>query len=696
MAATPVSPVPNNTAVTQNISVFCRFRPEDDLEREKGGEQCAFFEEDDVTVTLKVLDKNKNTSNQNKELRYQFSYDRVFAPYATQEEIYLNTSAPIIQSFLNGVNGAVIAYGQTGAGKTFTMFGPGFDDPRNIEGPQTHLRGIIPRLMEDLFANLPEGSLINASYVEIYNENLRDLLADSERRKRSSSTTSLGSLSSTSSSSSSSSSMSISSPTQSLPLKMQKLPDGSLRIVGAVQRRINDMFDVRKVMKDGAKARIVGATEQNIESSRSHAVLILTLSRGGMVSQLSLVDLAGSEKFKKTNAQGLRREEAKSINKSLLTLGKVIQALSNDSKKKKGDVTPVYIPYRDSKLTRLLENSLGGNSKTILIINCSPSSYNAEETLSTLRFGDKSKLIKTKFESNVVSNQKDNKELMRLLDAARSELDSYKQKVALLEQQIRQLGAEPIVCSPSIPLPALSSPSSSSSMDIDLLSEPPSPSRAVLPKPSSSSSPPSSLTPLKPSSTSPTRAMFPSALLSLQSSDVFQFICPLSRTVFKDPVIAMDGQTYERSAIIKWFKKYPSKSPLSNKRMPSSILVPNLLLRQQLNVIYPRIKSFYECIVTVLPDELLLKIFSYLTERNDLIRVSYVCKGWWRIAQDDTLWESCKLPPTPSLWYRRGNTLPKEKRGKELYIEKYRNTIPLYRVPQKVSELTLVPAKKAV
>jgi len=186
-------------------------------------------------------------------------------------------------------------------------------------------------------------------------------------------------------------------------------------------------------------------------------------------------------------------------------------------------------------------------------------------------------------------------------------------------------------------------------------------------------------------------------LSSLQSADVFQFMCPLSRTVFRDPVVAMDGQTYERSAIVKWFKKHPLKSPFSNKTMPSSILVPNLLLRQQLNSIFPRIKGFYQCVISVLPDEVVLKVFSYLTDMRDLIRVSYVCKSWWRIAQDDSLWESCILPTARHARFPLSSTSSKMKlprKGKELYIEKYSCAIQTSRILSRSLDLTLVPAKK--
>ncbi|KAJ1722560.1 hypothetical protein LPJ53_003020 [Coemansia erecta] len=266
----------------------------------------------------------------------------------------------VIHNVFNGYNGTVFCYGQTGSGKTFTMMGADIDND--------DLKGIIPRIVEGVFAKINDSPLtteylVKASYMEIYMERIRDLLNPNEAQ---------------------------------LPIHEDKV--NGVYVKGLVEIFVNKIEEVYEVMRLGAKNRVVAFTNMNAESSRSHSIFQITVEQKDTVNgktkigRLFLVDLAGSEKVGKTGATGQTLEEAKKINKSLSALGMVINALT--------DGKSTHIPYRDSKLTRILQESLGGNSRTTLIINCSPSSFNAAETVGTLRFGMRAKSIKNKAKVN--------------------------------------------------------------------------------------------------------------------------------------------------------------------------------------------------------------------------------------------------------------------------------------------------------
>ncbi len=257
-----------------------------------------------------------------------------------------------VDDILNGYNGTVFAYGQTGAGKSYTMMGTSIDDD---EG-----RGVIPRIVEQIFTSILSSPAnieytVRVSYMEIYMERIRDLLAPAN---------------------------------DNLPVHEEK--NRGVYVKGLLEIYVSSVAEVYEVMRRGGNARAVAATNMNQESSRSHSIFVITVTQKNVETgsaksgQLFLVDLAGSEKVGKTGASGQTLEEAKKINKSLSALGMVINALT--------DGKSSHVPYRDSKLTRILQESLGGNSRTTLIINCSPSSYNDAETLSTLRFGSESQV----------------------------------------------------------------------------------------------------------------------------------------------------------------------------------------------------------------------------------------------------------------------------------------------------------------
>jgi len=305
-------------------------------------------------------------------------------------EVYNQAARPIVKNVLEGYNGTIFAYGQTGTGKTFTMEG-------TPQAPE--LRGIIPNSFAHIFGHIAKESenkkfLVRVSYLEIYNEEVRDLL----------------------------------SKNQSVRLEIKERPDVGVFVKDLSTYVVNNADDMERIMMLGNKNRAVGATQMNIHSSRSHAIFTVTVecSEIGIdghnhlhVGKLNLVDLAGSERQTKTGSSGLRLREASKINWSLSTLGNVISALA--------DGKASHVPYRNSKLTRLLQDSLGGNAKTLMCANVGPASYNYDETLNTLRYASRAKNIRNKARINedpkdalLKQFQKEIEELRRQLEEAES------------------------------------------------------------------------------------------------------------------------------------------------------------------------------------------------------------------------------------------------------------------------------------
>ncbi|KAI0508548.1 kinesin-domain-containing protein [Xylaria bambusicola] len=311
-----------------------------------------------------------------------------------QHEIFDYSIKPTVDDILNGYNGTVFAYGQTGAGKSYTMMGTNIEDDVG--------KGITPRIVEQIFTSILSSPptieyTVRVSYMEIYMERIRDLLAPQN---------------------------------DNLPVHEEK--NRGVYVKGLLEIYVSSVEEVFEVMKRGGNARAVAATNMNQESSRSHSIFVITVTQknletGSMkAGQLFLVDLAGSEKVGKTGASGQTLEEAKKINKSLSALGMVINALT--------DGKSSHIPYRDSKLTRILQESLGGNSRTTLIINCSPSSYNDAETLSTLRFGMRAKSIKNKAKVNAELSPA---ELKAMLAKAKNNITNFENYIASLEGEVQ-------------------------------------------------------------------------------------------------------------------------------------------------------------------------------------------------------------------------------------------------------------------
>lgn len=291
-----------------------------------------------------------------------FTMDRIFDTAASQKQIYDEIAKPLIDDVLKGYNGTIFTYGQSGSGKTYTMYGENIFDDEN--------QGIIPRSIIQIFDFINDEKNkeikfeLKFSMLEIYMENIYDILNPE---------------------------------TKPSDLKIKEHTKKGIYVENLSEIYITSKEEFLLLIDEAEKCRSVSETSLNKNSSRSHLLFQLEITqklqddteRRGL---LNLIDLAGSEKVSKTHAIGITLEEAKKINLSLSNLGNVIYALASNAD---------YIPYRDSKLTRILQDSLGGNSKTLLIVNCSIHSYNAEETISTLLFAKRAKKIKNKVKINI-------------------------------------------------------------------------------------------------------------------------------------------------------------------------------------------------------------------------------------------------------------------------------------------------------
>ncbi|XP_071388112.1 kinesin-like protein KIF17 [Centroberyx affinis] len=288
----------------------------------------------------------------------QFTFDGTYFIDQTTEQMYNEIAYPLVEGVTEGYNGTIFAYGQTGSGKSFTMQG--------VSEPAAQ-RGVIPRAFEHIFESIQCAEntkfLVRASYLEIYNEEIRDLLGNDTKQR----------------------------------MELKEHPERGVYVRDLSMHTVHSVGECERIMEQGWKNRSVGYTLMNKDSSRSHSIFTIHLEicntdaagedhlRAG---KLNLVDLAGSERQSKTGATGERLREATKINLSLSALGNVISALVDGRSK--------YIPYRDSKLTRLLQDSLGGNTRTLMVACLSPADNNYEESLSTLRYANRAKSIQNR------------------------------------------------------------------------------------------------------------------------------------------------------------------------------------------------------------------------------------------------------------------------------------------------------------
>ncbi|XP_065266737.1 kinesin-like protein KIF1A isoform X15 [Emys orbicularis] len=408
-----------------SVKVAVRVRPFNS--REMGRDSKCIIQMTGNTTTIVNPKQPKETP---KSFSFDYSYWSHTTPedinYASQKQVYQDIGEEMLQHAFEGYNVCIFAYGQTGAGKSYTMMGRQEKDQQ----------GIIPQLCEDLFSRINDTTndnmsySVEVSYMEIYCERVRDLL----------------------------------NPKNKGNLRVREHPLLGPYVEDLSKLAVTSYNDIQDLMDSGNKARTVAATNMNETSSRSHAVfnIIFTQKRHDAetdvttekVSKISLVDLAGSERADSTGAKGTRLKEGANINKSLTTLGKVISALAEmdsgpnkNKKKKKSD----FIPYRDSVLTWLLRENLGGNSRTAMVAALSPADINYDETLSTLRYADRAKQIRC----NAVINEDPNNKLIREL----------KDEVARLRDLLYAQGLGDIIdmtnalvgMSPSSSLSALSS-----------------------------------------------------------------------------------------------------------------------------------------------------------------------------------------------------------------------------------------------
>ena len=382
-----------------SVKVAVRVRPFNSRETSKES-KCIIQMQGNSTSIINP----KNPKEAPKSFSFDYSYWSHTSPedpcFASQNRVYNDIGKEMLLHAFEGYNVCIFAYGQTGAGKSYTMMGK----------QEESQAGIIPQLCEELFEKINDNCneemsySVEVSYMEIYCERVRDLL----------------------------------NPKNKGNLRVREHPLLGPYVEDLSKLAVTSYTDIADLMDAGNKARTVAATNMNETSSRSHAVFTIVFTQKKQdpetnlstekVSKISLVDLAGSERADSTGAKGTRLKEGANINKSLTTLGKVISALAEVSKKKK---KTDFIPYRDSVLTWLLRENLGGNSRTAMVAALSPADINYDETLSTLRYADRAKQIKC----NAVINEDPNAKLVREL----------KEEVTRLKDLLRAQGLGDII-----------------------------------------------------------------------------------------------------------------------------------------------------------------------------------------------------------------------------------------------------------
>uniref|UniRef100_A0A7S3DF42 Kinesin-like protein n=1 Tax=Palpitomonas bilix TaxID=652834 RepID=A0A7S3DF42_9EUKA len=401
--------------MAEAVRVLIRCRPLNSREKADGRKQVVELDMKSGSVSI----KNPASEDPPK----TFTFDQVFDNSATQADVYEYGGKPVVNCVLEGFNGTMFAYGQTGTGKTHSMQGKPKDPV---------LKGLIPRSFEHVFGTIGEAPeekqyLVRVQYLEIYNEEVRDLLGGDHN----------------------------------VALELKEHPDKGVYVKDLSAFVVKSVQEMDQYMETGNGKRSVGFTQMNADSSRSHSIFTVTVEMsepspdGGepliRVGKLNLVDLAGSERSNKTGATGDRLKEGIKINLSLTALGNVISALVDGKSK--------HVPYRDSKLTRLLQDSLGGNTKTTMVAMLGPADYNYDETLSTLRYANRAKNIKNKPKIN--EDPKD-----ALLRQFQAEIEALKQQLLAAQngapmdpavlQQLMNAGAPaaPGAAPPALPAPA--------------------------------------------------------------------------------------------------------------------------------------------------------------------------------------------------------------------------------------------------
>uniref|UniRef100_A0A8C0GXY3 Kinesin-like protein n=1 Tax=Chelonoidis abingdonii TaxID=106734 RepID=A0A8C0GXY3_CHEAB len=373
----------------QQLTVALRIRPISMVELEEGATLIAHKVDEQVVVLMDPMEDPEDILRANRSREKSYVFDMAFDFTATQEMVYRTTTKGLIEGVISGYNATVFAYGPTGCGKTYTMLGT------------DHEPGIYARTLHDLFRAIEETSddmeyEVSMSYLEIYNEMIRDLLNPS-----------LGFL------------------------ELREDAKGVIQVAGITEVSTINAKEVMQLLLKGNKQRMQEPTAANQTSSRSHAVLQVTVRQKSRirnimqevrVGRLFMIDLAGSERASQTQNRGQRMKEGAHINRSLLALGNCINALSDKGAHK-------YVNYRDSKLTRLLKDSLGGNSRTVMIAHISPASSAFEESRSTLTYADRAKSIKTTVKRNLLNVSYHIAQYTRIISDLRSEIQRLKCKI---------------------------------------------------------------------------------------------------------------------------------------------------------------------------------------------------------------------------------------------------------------------------
>ena len=389
-----------------NILVCVRCRPLSLSEQQLSSYETIRIMDNKMVILMDPIEYNGPSTvfkNRNREQTYAFDF--AFDKNSSQNLVFENSTKFLIDGVVNGYNATVFAYGATGAGKTYTMLG-------NDNNP-----GIMPLTLRELFnkVNLLSDREYKLKfwYLEIYNENIRDLLKFVNKNNNNLENTS------------------------NEYLDLREDPERGIVVSGITEINVTNSSDMLKILKRGNRNRTQEATGANETSSRSHAILQVSIEykdkNSGIdieikFSKLSLIDLAGSERASATQNRGIRLIEGANINRSLLTLGNCINALCDASMK--GNKKP-YIPYRDSKLTRLLKDSLGGNARTVMIANVSPSINTFDDTYNTLKYANRAKNIKTFVTRNVLNAQYHISNYVNIINNLKEEVSQLRQQLQL-------------------------------------------------------------------------------------------------------------------------------------------------------------------------------------------------------------------------------------------------------------------------
>ncbi|XP_056153497.1 kinesin-like protein KIF19 [Lampris incognitus] len=382
------------------LTVALRIRPLSDAEQEDGATIVAHRVDDQMVVLMDPMEDPDDILRANRSREKTYMFDVAFDYLANQEEVYRATTKGLIEGLISGYNATVFAYGPTGCGKTYTMLGTDKEP------------GIYVRTMNDLFRAIEETSddmqySVSMSYLEIYNEMIRDLL----------------------------------NPSSGF-LDLREDSKGVIQVAGITEVSTINAREIMELLMKGNKQRTQEPTAANQTSSRSHAVLQVAVKQQSRCrdvlqevrfARLFMIDLAGSERAAQTQNRGQRLKEGAHINRSLLALGNCINALSDKNGNK-------YVNYRDSKLTRLLKDSLGGNSRTVMIAHISPASLAFEESRNTLTYADRAKSIRTRVKKNLINVSYHIAQYTNIISDLRCEIQRLKKKI--VDQAGRHLNSD--------------------------------------------------------------------------------------------------------------------------------------------------------------------------------------------------------------------------------------------------------------